>query len=451
MDAPNTVIKRFNQLKGEYTFGITLANIKGKYYVYRRTSKWDRERKRVKTIAEYLGKITEEGAFIRKIIGYKNELDIARNIITEHGGKVILPKQLEGEIAPFEMNREDLSLLEALSMKSRISLPELGKITSIPHKTLSHKLERLYERYKIRATIEIRPDTFGFTRFLIMVKFTSTEPSEFEVKEILESEPRIQLVALSQGDYSMLIYMIVENIHKLEETLYKIRSNNVFAKHDAIWKVSYLKEPTGWFMPLRDEFFEKLLKEKVWHRRGEKGPGQLFLGEYAVLKEMNKNATIPFSEIDERHSLNRGNSRNTFEKLKANGTIERTTIVLQKLPIKYLSFLYLEQKNIALFNKTRSAYLASTIEETDKPSDKYVYKADASSPYGIVLIAPIYKEGDFEALKEELQQKANGCMIEQAIVTHVILGSFGFRKFKMKETGTYRLVKSLENTNNIQT
>ena len=167
--------------------------------------------------------------------------------------------------------------------------------------------------------------------------------------------------------------------------------------------------------------------------------------------EVKKNTRVLFSEIDERYSLNRGNARNTFEKLKANGTIKRTTIILQGLPIKFLSFLYLEQKNIALFNKTRLAYLASTVEETDTPSDKYVYKADASSPYGIVLIAPIYREGDLEALKEELQQKANGCTIEQAIITHVLIGSFGFRKFKMKETGTYRLVKSLENTNNIQT
>ena len=57
-----------NRLKQEYKFYIALSKINGKYYVYRHTTRWDKEIRKVKSISKYLGKINENGIFAQKAI-----------------------------------------------------------------------------------------------------------------------------------------------------------------------------------------------------------------------------------------------------------------------------------------------------------------------------------------------------------------------------------------------
>ncbi len=62
-DVPSRVLKRFQQLKREEAGHIELKQIRKNYYVYRATSEWDKERRKVRKITEYMGSIDSDGIF----------------------------------------------------------------------------------------------------------------------------------------------------------------------------------------------------------------------------------------------------------------------------------------------------------------------------------------------------------------------------------------------------
>ena len=63
---PFAIQETFMRLKKERKIPMAVDVVNGKYYVYRRQTKWDKENKRVMSVAEYLGKINESGIFIPK-------------------------------------------------------------------------------------------------------------------------------------------------------------------------------------------------------------------------------------------------------------------------------------------------------------------------------------------------------------------------------------------------
>ena len=76
---PSRVLKRFQQLKREEAGHIELKQIRNNYYVYRATSEWDKERRKVRKITEYIGSIDPEGLFTARRV---------RNGIQESGREV---------------------------------------------------------------------------------------------------------------------------------------------------------------------------------------------------------------------------------------------------------------------------------------------------------------------------------------------------------------------------
>jgi hypothetical protein len=95
------------------------------------------------------------------------------------------------------------------------------------------------------------------------------------------------------------------------------------------------------------------------------------------------------------------------------------------------------------FNKTRKEYLEEVIEETEFPTNKFVYIADVSSPYGTILIYPVYSEDKVEKIKEEMLQKVKGIRLRFSIITNVLIGSIGTRKFDMQQSKQYELLQKL--------
>ena len=65
-DVPPKVLRTFERIKRSKEGCIELKRIKGRYYVYRATSEWDKESKRVRKVTTYLGSITPEGTYIPK-------------------------------------------------------------------------------------------------------------------------------------------------------------------------------------------------------------------------------------------------------------------------------------------------------------------------------------------------------------------------------------------------
>ena len=63
---PPKVLKTFERMKKKEPSHIELKIIKNNYYVYRATSEWDKERKKVRKITEYIGSIDHDGIFRKK-------------------------------------------------------------------------------------------------------------------------------------------------------------------------------------------------------------------------------------------------------------------------------------------------------------------------------------------------------------------------------------------------
>ncbi|MGC9157104.1 MAG: hypothetical protein ACP5GD_02895, partial [Candidatus Micrarchaeia archaeon] len=64
-------------------------------------------------------------------------------------------------------------------------------------------------------------------------------------------------------------------------------------------------------------------------------------------------------------------------------------------------------------------------------------------PYGMVMLLPIYIDGDLEKAKEELLQKVKGIKIRASIVTHILIGDLGTRKFDMQKSKPYEILQEL--------
>jgi hypothetical protein len=89
------------------------------------------------------------------------------------------------------------------------------------------------------------------------------------------------------------------------------------------------------------------------------------------------------------------------------------------------------------FNKTRKEFLEWLLEETEFPTNKFVYETEISSPYGALLILPVYLDDDLEKAKEGLLQRAKGIRIRLSVVTNVLVGDLGTRKFDMQQSSSH--------------
>ncbi|MEM3841499.1 MAG: Lrp/AsnC family transcriptional regulator [Candidatus Micrarchaeaceae archaeon] len=441
MQLPEKISKTLDQIKAKRSRSVTVKLINGGYYLYEYGYAKDLKKGKVRPFTFYIGKIEEDGRFVEARHRFlKTKAKTINEYIKE------LQETAEKEEVKILPEGDALSLLKEISMNARASNAEIAKATGLKQSKVAHMLHKLSSVYGIRYTIEMRPETFGFSRYMIIIKFGSRIPDPEALKKILENEPKVQYAALTSGDYGAIFYVLEESNAALEDFIYQLRSKSIFERAPGLWYVSYLIEPYGWYVPFRDEFFE-MLKNRVWTRTRDsprRTKTQLLKTEYAILREMNRNSRSRFTDIDLEYGFGSGSSEYAYYKLIQKGTIKRATIAMQEPGAKFIALLYLKQRNINLFNKTKANYLRSIIEETYYPSNKFVYVADSSSPNGITLLAPIYKDGDLENIVADLQKNVKGIEIKKAIITSNLIGSLGIRKFSMKESSQFALLNKLK-------
>ncbi|MCL4388539.1 AsnC family transcriptional regulator [Candidatus Marsarchaeota archaeon] len=428
---PKQVLERLNELRKNSKFGVTLNKIHGEYFAYEYKDVIESATGKRKRNVFYIGKISEDGTFVKRV----------RSMT---GGKPsTMEEYLEGKygkgnevIDKYAMpSQEDLNILMAMSSNGRASAVEIARKLGLKPSMVGYRMKRLKQIYGIKTTINIRPTTFGFQRFMVLAKFNSAKPSSKVLKEILGEEPRIQLALLASGDFDLIIYFVAEDIENVEKMLYRIRSDARIAYLDSVWNVSYLYEYYGWYVPIREKFFE-LLESRVWHRTKDsprRKPNELLPSEYIVMKEMSKDASKKLAEIDEQYGLAKGNADYTYRKLLKNETIQSCTICMENPHIKYAAFVYAEQYNIGLFNDSKNEYEEIIAHEFARPTNRVSYLADVSSPNGLAFITPIYEDGSLEDLIEEINPSKKGMRIKSAVITDTLLGRIGFRKFNLSE------------------
>lgn len=441
MEIPQLVLKTFEKLKLEYKFYVVLELINKHYYVYRHESIWDKTTKKRKTKSEYLGKITDDGAFIKKSVSKEEKLlEASRAAIEAHGGRVLWPSTPEElQTGIFTNNEVDNELITMLSINARESIIEISKKLGVSESTTSHKIKKVEETFGIKYTIDATLERFHRYQFIATVKFVGERPNPIELKNLLVADPRIRLALSTRGVYDLFLFIFVNDPLEAEEIVYKLRSTPLLAGHKAKWNVTYHSQSHG-FIPLRDEFFD-LVKERVWKRSREsprKQPGQFFYREYATLRELSQNSSVPFNYIDEKYGLKHGSAQHTYHKLLEDGTIRSTTITMNKPPVKDTAVIILKQEDIGEFNKYKKEFFKFRLADENVLLNKFIFSGDIGSPYGLLLIAPLYKDGDLEKLEADIMKMAKGAKLQTSVISNILIGNLGFRKIESKHTHLYK-------------
>jgi DNA-binding Lrp family transcriptional regulator len=411
-DIPLAIRKAFLQVKREYAFYVALIKINGNYYVYRRSSKWNKQTHSRKSISEYLGKIDSKGNYIKKEIKHS-----------------ILPADLPSRSS----NKIDLSenkMLTLLSMNARANLSYYGKsLLGLGPSMTFYRVKHMENKYSIKYLTEIGVERLGYAPYIAFVKFEDRMPSMDELREELKNEPSVQIAGMLSGEYDLFIYFLAENNDQASEITYQIRKGKKIESYLSKWYVTPFKAYYG-FVPLRDEFFQ-ILKEKVWSRTKEKPhpeSNQLTEKEYRVLRELNSSGTKDFSEIDKSSDLHRGGTQYIYHKLKEKGIIRRATLTLD-LPLKYSVMLLVKVIDQKAFSETRNNLLSEVISESELPVNKYVLEGDIGAPHGILFVEPIFDDEQFRKSVEKLSNEIKGVAVSSLIITNVLVGNFCYRKF----------------------
>lgn len=119
-EIPPKVLKTFERIKKEEPAHLELKTIKNNYYVYRATSEWDKEHKKVRKITEYLGSIDHQGIFMKR----KERLKIqeSEREVFEYGNCALayhMVKDLEDLLKDFPYCKEliAIAIIKAIDPK----------------------------------------------------------------------------------------------------------------------------------------------------------------------------------------------------------------------------------------------------------------------------------------------------------------------------------------------
>ena len=332
------------------------------------------------------------------------------------------------------MSKDDVErkILTTLSMNSRATLKFIGSQIGLSKHPTFRKVKKAEEKYKINYIAELDINKLGFLKFLILVKFTGRIPPQKDIAEAARKEPRIQLgLLLNGGQYDLLLYALAETDSAISKIRLNLIRDPLLINYPAEWYVSPFDETYN-FVPLTDEFVESLrgrIMERIEIGKQTKGKEKrILMREFAVLKEINKNANIDFVNIDKKYGFDRGRSQYSFYKLLDKGLIKRTTITMHDLPIKYSALIIGKITNYKAFEEERPRLLHHIIRDSNSITNRYALTGDITIPFSILFFMPSIKTGDVDEVLEDLNTFP-GIEFTTSIITNTLIGEFCYRLF----------------------
>ena len=423
---------------------IVVRRIQGRYYAYKDVVSFDAEKKRRHNTSEYLGKITEEGAFIKRALSKDDELDNAEAVILSRGGKVFFPGKTEAgeQKEAFTPDEITSKILTILSMNGRAGLPFISERTHLSISAVDSRVRKLEKNLGIRYTIEPDLIKLGYLSYVVFVKFRKEKPTERILRDVITKEPKIQLAVLTKGEYDLVLYVLERGNDELTIFMAEFGNTSALRMYRAEWYASP-NRLTYNFIPLRDEFFEEL-KSNVWVRSKETPrplSWNLLERELIVLRELNKNASVGFGDIDLKYGFHAGTSAYTYHKLIERGIIKRVTINMESLAVRYFAFIQIKIISGAEFAKTRPALLLDIIRYLPNGFSKYALVGDIDMPRGALLAAPVFKESGLQELTEALAAEVGGIEVGAMVVTGFITGTLCSRRFDNEYSLQYKTLR----------
>ncbi|MDE1825804.1 MAG: AsnC family transcriptional regulator [Candidatus Micrarchaeota archaeon] len=145
VELPKLVAEELKRLRREFPFYIVLQSKNGNHYLYKHSTKWDPQNKKVRTSRTYLGKITDDGKFLRKVL---------RGI--EQKEMTVLPDD------KMPLDEIDKTLLTVLSMNARADLAHYGRQLGMKPEEAYRRVKNLEKRFGITYITEIDVEKLGY-------------------------------------------------------------------------------------------------------------------------------------------------------------------------------------------------------------------------------------------------------------------------------------------------
>ncbi len=440
---PDKIAYTWERVKKVYPFYVTLKNIGGRYYLYKQSGVWDKEAQKTKVTSEYLGRITNNGAYIKKRFSAKGDLENAKALIAEHGGEVLWhdessKKKTMARDLPLNLNETDLRILTILSMDARTPVITIAKKVGIGIYAVRSRIKRLEKSFGMRYLLELDNAQLGLVSFVTFVKFEREQPSLDAIRRILNKSVNVQFAALLNGDYDLIIYSLHDSPISAFEEIHDIRRTSELRDYNSLWYTTVLAQ-THSFIPIRKETMESILKAKEWKRTRKHtkiGTDELAHREAIALNELNADSRKNFKDMEKGYNLGNGTIRKAYHDLKERGIIKRPTVSVD-VGIKYISIILLDIINVGDTYKTWGKRLADYM--SDGPVvNKYSLIGYMGLPDSAILFMPIMSDGDMNKTGEFLQNtSSNGIRKRTLVITNILVGSLCHRRFDNKFSRHY--------------
>ncbi len=433
---PKLVAEKYTELKAEYG-NIYLSKIGGRFYLYKVSYADQGKAGNKSRTSEYFGRITEQGAFIKKsATKEEKELEKAMAIVKSHG--MLLEPQKQNErpiksgsetVAP-TVTEEEAKILTILSMNGRARMKSIGKLLGISAQAATRKVKALEIKYGLKYTAEFDPYKIGFQEYVVLIKFLDKVPTTEELRAAFEPLPMVQLCALVKGEYDVLLYVVADMEIKAGESGLDVLRNRALQNYQCLWYVKAVLATYG-FIPTRPQFFE-MLADRIWHRRPDlKKPPlySIFERDYKVLKDLNINGKKSYQDIDKDNGLPQGSARYSYYKMLESGLLKRVTICQTNLPVSYVGIIQFNRLYIPAFQASRDNLRFDVIADDNLVSNRYTAIFNVRDPDGVLLIMPMFRGGNLNKKTDELKSKLKGVEFSNTVITGLIVGDFCYRRF----------------------
>lgn len=347
-----------------------------------------------------------------------------------------------GRVDKEKDERIDLEILKILSMNGRATMDFIGERVGLSKHPTYRRVKALEEKYGIRYLPEIDVSKFGYLSYVAFVKFRNKRPNLNEIKKSLENEPHVQLVLLTSGEYDLIIYFFSNDHKDVAYFIFRLKTTTIFGDYPSDWYFTpHYGASAASFVSIRDSFFE-LLKDNLWHKektRRRQDAREVTEREFNLLRELNRNGAINFTEVDTKYNQGFGASRYAYQKLIERGILKRMTISMTNLPIKYHSIFLTGSFYGNKFKKTRP-YLLLDIINDGPIVDKYAYVSDIGIPAGVMLVMPVFNDTSLKETEDYMENKIKWITLNTLIVTAIPIGTFAYRRFDKTYTNQYKLL-----------
>ena len=434
--------KALNELKDNYSKNLItkLDQKTGNFKVYE-FIKSNTIDKKENFLYRYIGFIKQDGFFIPikdndsiNINDQLNQFKRINDLDKELGYYNFEEKNNEVGVSGYEEK-----ILTALSMNSRLSYSKIGKLLKLKRTASVYQIEKVIKKYNVKPVLEMYTKSIGFFHYIIFVKFLGKFPDNIEkLTKELKSYPEIQLAAMTVGKYDMFLYVRSLGIEDKDSI---ISNAYLFLKGYKIKVVISEFDQAFGFIPIRDEFFEKL-KIRVWtkdknHPRPDSN--QFTSNEFEFLRELNKNPTENFVSIDKKSGFDLGTSRFLYNKLLKKGIIKRSTISILNSNIKQIAIISAKLYDFGLVGKNKKILLYNILEK-DGFIDNYSFMGDYYTDRSELFVKPLMKDENLDKVLLKLKDIYKETKFNILIVTDVLFGEFVFRRFDNTYSEPYRLL-----------